>query len=68
MIRFLLIGTLLLPTLLLSGCDRADDEFVQKTGLKYMMAETSCYRADCHAMRQIYRAGGFGRTSPCRRC
>jgi hypothetical protein len=25
------------------------------------MAETSCYRADCHAMREIYRAGGFGR-------
>jgi predicted dehydrogenase len=36
-------------------------EAVRKTGLKYMMAETSCYRADCHAMRQIYRAGGFGR-------
>jgi len=35
-------------------------ETVQKTGLKYMMAETSCYRADCHAMREIYRAGGFG--------
>jgi len=34
---------------------------VRKTGLKYMMAETSVYRADCHAMRQIYRAGGFGR-------
>ncbi len=26
-----------------------------------MMAETSCYHADCHAMRQIYRADGFGR-------
>jgi predicted dehydrogenase len=36
-------------------------ETVQKTGLKYMMAETSCYRTDCYAMRQIYRAGGFGR-------
>ncbi len=36
-------------------------ETVKKTGLKYMMAETSCYRADCHAMREIYRAGGFGR-------
>jgi predicted dehydrogenase len=36
-------------------------ETVQQTGLKYMMAETSCFRADCHAMRQIYRAGGFGR-------
>ena len=36
-------------------------ETVKKTGLKYMMAETSCYHADCHAMRTIYRAGGFGR-------
>jgi predicted dehydrogenase len=36
-------------------------ETVRKTGLKYMMAETSCYHAECHAMRQIYRAGGFGR-------
>ena len=36
-------------------------ETVKKTGLKYMMAETSCYRADCHAMRHLYRAGGFGR-------
>ncbi len=34
---------------------------VKKTGLKYMMAETSCYHAANHAMRQIYRAGGFGR-------
>ena len=36
-------------------------EIVKKTGLKYMMAETSCYREDCYAMRQIYRDGGFGR-------
>jgi predicted dehydrogenase len=36
-------------------------ETVKKTGLKYMMAETSCYHAECHAMRTIYRAGGFGR-------
>jgi predicted dehydrogenase len=36
-------------------------EAVKKTGLKYMMAETSCYHAACHAMRTIYRAGGFGR-------
>jgi len=36
-------------------------ETVRKTGLKHMMAETSCYRADCHAMRQVYQAGGFGR-------
>ncbi|MEN6425310.1 MAG: Gfo/Idh/MocA family oxidoreductase [Phycisphaerales bacterium] len=36
-------------------------ETVQKTGLKYMMAETSCFREDCYAMRQVYHAGGFGR-------
>ncbi len=36
-------------------------ETVQKTGLKYMMAETSCFRADCYGMRKIYEAGGFGR-------
>jgi predicted dehydrogenase len=36
-------------------------EAVQQTGLKYMMAETSCFRADCYAMRQIHQAGGFGR-------
>lgn len=34
---------------------------VKRTGMKYMMAETSCYHASCHAMRTIYRAGGFGR-------
>jgi predicted dehydrogenase len=34
---------------------------VKRTGLKYMMAETSCYHAACHAMRVLYRAGGFGR-------
>ena len=36
-------------------------ETVKRTGMKYMMAETSCYQATCHAMRTIYRAGGFGR-------
>jgi hypothetical protein len=36
-------------------------EVVQRTGLKYMMAETSCFRADCYGMRKIYEAGGFGR-------
>jgi len=36
-------------------------ETVRRTGLKHMMAETSFYHADCHAMRQVYRAGGFGR-------
>jgi predicted dehydrogenase len=28
---------------------------------KYMMFETSAFHAECHAMRQIYRAGGFGK-------
>jgi len=36
-------------------------EAVKQTGQKYMMAETSCFHAPCHAMRTIYRAGGFGR-------
>lgn len=36
-------------------------ETVRKTGMKYMMAETSCFHAENHAMRQIYRAGGFGK-------
>lgn len=42
--------------------DEADELFetVKKTGLKYMMFETSCYHADLHAMREIYKAGGFG--------
>ena len=36
-------------------------ETVRKTGLKYMMAETSYFRPDCCGMRKIYKAGGFGR-------
>lgn len=36
-------------------------ETVKRTGLKYMMAETSCYHASCHAMRTLYHAGGFGK-------
>ncbi len=36
-------------------------ETVEKTGLKYMMAETSCFRADCYGMMTVYRAGGFGK-------
>jgi len=36
-------------------------ETVEKTHLKYAMAETSSFREDCHAMRRIYEAGGFGR-------
>ncbi len=34
---------------------------VERTGLTYMMFETSCLRADCHAMRVAYEAGGLGR-------
>jgi predicted dehydrogenase len=36
-------------------------ETVKKTGKKYMMFETSCFRENLYAMRQIYNAGGFGR-------
>ena len=36
-------------------------EAVKTTGQKYMMFETSCFRPDCYAMRQVYQAGGFGR-------
>jgi len=42
--------------------EEADELYatVKKSGLKYMMFETSCFHEDLHAMRQIYRAGGFG--------
>ncbi len=36
-------------------------ETVKSSGKKYMMFETSSFHEDCYAMRQIYRAGGFGR-------
>ncbi len=36
-------------------------EQVKVSGRAYMMFETSCYHADLYAMRQIYRAGGFGK-------
>jgi predicted dehydrogenase len=36
-------------------------EAVRKSGLKYMMFETSCFHEDLHAMREIYRAGGLGK-------
>ncbi len=36
-------------------------EAVKKSGLTYMMFETSCFHEDLYAMRQIYRAGGFGK-------
>ena len=36
-------------------------EEVKKSGLKFMMFETSCFREDNYAMRQIYNSGGFGK-------
>ncbi len=36
-------------------------ETVTRTGLAYMMFETSVYQEDCYAMRQAYRAGAFGK-------
>ena len=36
-------------------------ETVKATGLKYMMFETTAFHGDCHAMREIYKAGGFGK-------
>jgi predicted dehydrogenase len=36
-------------------------ETVKRTGLTYMMFETSAYRPDLHAMRVAYQAGAFGR-------
>ena len=36
-------------------------EAVKRSGLKYMMFETSCYHADLFAMRKIYEAGGLGK-------
>jgi|ERR1041385_5398938 predicted dehydrogenase len=34
---------------------------VKKSGLKYMMFETSYFHEDLYAMREIYRAGGLGK-------
>jgi predicted dehydrogenase len=36
-------------------------EAVKQSERIYMMFETSCYRPDLYAMRQIYQAGGFGK-------
>ncbi len=36
---------------------------VRETGLKYMMFETSMFRENLYAMRQIFKAGGFGRVA-----
>lgn len=42
--------------------EEADQLFaaVKKSGLTYMMFETSCYHEDLHAMRTLYRAGRLG--------
>lgn len=42
--------------------EEADELYnaVKRSGKKYMMYETSCFREDLYAMRQIYDAGGFG--------
>ena len=34
---------------------------VKKSGLNYMMFETSSYHDECYAMREIFNAGGFGK-------
>ena len=36
-------------------------ETVKRTGMNYMLFETSAYRADCYAMRKIFESGDFGR-------
>jgi predicted dehydrogenase len=36
-------------------------EVVKETGRTYMMFETSAYHRECHAMRKIHEAGGFGK-------
>lgn len=36
-------------------------EAVKTSGKKYMMFETSCFHEDLYAMREIYKAGGFGK-------
>jgi predicted dehydrogenase len=34
---------------------------VKKTGLKYMMFETSCFHEELYAMRQLYKGGKLGK-------
>mgnify|MGYP003645560250 CR=1 FL=1 len=36
-------------------------ETVKRTGMNYMLFETSAFRGDCYGMRKIYEAGDFGR-------
>jgi hypothetical protein len=44
----------------LEDADRLFDA-VKKSGLKYMMFETSCYHSELFAWRELYRAGAFGK-------
>ena len=34
---------------------------VKKTGMIYAMYETTAFREQCYAMRELYKAGGFGK-------
>ncbi|MCL2304646.1 MAG: Gfo/Idh/MocA family oxidoreductase [Planctomycetaceae bacterium] len=45
------------------GLEEADEllETVKKTGLVYMLFETSAYHDAVYASREIYKAGGFGK-------
>lgn len=45
----------------LEDADRLFEAVKKAAPLKYMMFETSYFHGDLHAMRQIYRAGGFGK-------
>ena len=36
-------------------------ETVKRTGMNYMLFETSAFRDDCYGMRKIFEAGDFGR-------
>ena len=36
-------------------------EAVKRSGLNYMMFETSGFHDDCYAMREVFKAGGFGK-------
>jgi len=44
----------------LEDADRLYEE-VKKSGLNYMLFETTAFHNDTYAMRQIYNAGGFGK-------
>lgn len=47
-------------SLTLEGCEELVATKV-RTGMRYMMAETSCYRAPAIRARRLFREGGFGK-------